>query len=79
MSEMVKVAAWNLKAATNYAANTDEFAWVEFQDSATQGAWHPLIQGSANAKSWVRYSLAAETARGTFGDGDNADVAIQAS
>lgn len=78
MKQMITVASWKTKGGANYQAG-DQYSWVVWTDSANAGEFHPLIQNSANANSYVRISAAADTAKGDFGTGGGSDVSITAA
>lgn len=78
MKQMITVASWKTKGGGSYAAG-DEYSWVVWTDSANAGEFHPLIQSSANANSYVRISAAADTAKANFGNGGAGDVSITAA
>lgn len=79
MSEMVKVAGWKTKGGAQYSSADDYFSWVGTTDSASAGQFHPLMQGSANANSYVRIKADADTAQDGFGDGGGSDKSITAA
>lgn len=73
---MLKVTAWAAKSGGSYASDDDVQAWVKDTDSAVAKGFHPLMQGSANATSYVRLSAAATAEKGTFADGTGTDTSI---
>jgi hypothetical protein len=67
---MLKVTAWKTKAASAYVAGDDVESWVKDTDSAVAKGFHPLMQGSGNATSYVRLAADATTEKGTFANGN---------
>lgn len=65
---MLKVTAWKTKTASaGYNASNDVYTWVTTADGITGAEkFHPLMQGSANAESYVRLKADADTQKGSF-------------
>lgn len=63
---MVKVTAWKAAGGDNFDGSTDLYTWVKTTDGVAAEQFHPLMQGSDNATSYVSLNIAADAAQGNF-------------